>query len=344
MNTYFGQQCCISKDSLTSKEDNVLNNEPIKTEPEDAKTPCCEINGEENQIGEDGIQNHTSKATKLEADDQDANSKPPLSYVALIAMAIKNSKDRRLTLSQIYQYIIDRFPFYEKNKKGWQNSIRHNLSLNECFLKIPREGGGERKGNYWTLDPSCEYMFEDGNYRRRRRMKRPYRPTNHAFQNAYCTSDPRFLDYLNHVHAMSYQIQSQNSPLQSSSLPSILQSNNYHHNAQVFQYPVSTYQIPVSSTLTQDWGHAYSNSYPPSSTPGSVGSDTHSPSTPFYNLPYSYAQQDQQNNSSVSYSYQNNNSSPTFEYYKCSQNSQTQNWCSTTEVQRGYNQGYASSI
>ncbi|XP_022236051.1 forkhead box protein L2-like [Limulus polyphemus] len=102
----------------------------------------------------------------------------------MIAMAIKESAEQRLTLSEIYSYIMNKFPYFQKNKKGWQNSIRHNLSLNECFVKVPREGGGERKGNYWTLDPTYEDMFENGNYRRRRRMKRPYRPAS-SLQKAF---------------------------------------------------------------------------------------------------------------------------------------------------------------
>uniref|UniRef100_A0A8B9KLT2 Forkhead box protein Q1 n=1 Tax=Astyanax mexicanus TaxID=7994 RepID=A0A8B9KLT2_ASTMX len=96
--------------------------------------------------------------------------KPPYSYIALIAMAIRDSSSGRLTLAEINDYLMKKFPFFRGSYTGWRNSVRHNLSLNDCFLKVLRDPSRPwGKDNYWMLNPHSEYTFADGVFRRRRK-------------------------------------------------------------------------------------------------------------------------------------------------------------------------------
>ncbi|XP_043922241.1 forkhead box protein H1 [Protopterus annectens] len=81
--------------------------------------------------------------------------KPPYSYLAMIAMVIQNSAEKKLKLSQILKEISTLFPFFSGNYQGWKDSVRHNLSSNDCFIKVLKDPGKpQAKGNYWTVDVS----------------------------------------------------------------------------------------------------------------------------------------------------------------------------------------------
>nr|CAB3246927.1 FoxM [Phallusia mammillata] len=80
--------------------------------------------------------------------ERDRRGRPPYSYMALIQFAINSSGTGRMTLRQIYQWIEERFPYFKNAKPGWKNSIRHNLSLHDIFVREVATGS---KASYWTL-------------------------------------------------------------------------------------------------------------------------------------------------------------------------------------------------
>jgi hypothetical protein len=85
--------------------------------------------------------------------------RPPYRYATLIAMAILRANNHCLSLAQIYQWISDNFPYYSLTESGWQNSIRHNLSLNKNFIKTKRPSHDPGKGHYWGLTPGHQCLI-----------------------------------------------------------------------------------------------------------------------------------------------------------------------------------------
>ncbi|XP_063286290.1 forkhead box protein K1 [Pelobates fuscus] len=101
-------------------------------------------------------------------DSHKDESKPPYSYAQLIVQAISSAQDRQLTLSGIYAHITKHYPYYRSADKGWQNSIRHNLSLNRYFVKVPRSQEEPGKGSFWRIDPTSEVKLAEQAFRKRR--------------------------------------------------------------------------------------------------------------------------------------------------------------------------------
>ncbi|XP_038597993.1 forkhead box protein J1 [Tachyglossus aculeatus] len=94
--------------------------------------------------------------------------KPPYSYATLICMAMQASKASKITLSAIYKWITDNFCYFRHADPTWQNSIRHNLSLNKCFIKVPREKDEPGKGGFWRIDPQYAERLLSGAFKKRR--------------------------------------------------------------------------------------------------------------------------------------------------------------------------------
>nr|XP_051698894.1 forkhead box protein N2 isoform X1 [Oryctolagus cuniculus]XP_051698895.1 forkhead box protein N2 isoform X1 [Oryctolagus cuniculus]XP_051698896.1 forkhead box protein N2 isoform X1 [Oryctolagus cuniculus]XP_051698897.1 forkhead box protein N2 isoform X1 [Oryctolagus cuniculus]XP_051698898.1 forkhead box protein N2 isoform X1 [Oryctolagus cuniculus]XP_051698899.1 forkhead box protein N2 isoform X1 [Oryctolagus cuniculus]XP_051698900.1 forkhead box protein N2 isoform X1 [Oryctolagus cuniculu len=112
---------------------NLLTNFSLGSEGLPIVSPLYDIEGDDvPSFGPSCYQNPEKKS---------ATSKPPYSFSLLIYMAIEHSPNKCLPVKEIYNWILDRFPYFATAPTGWKNSVRHNLSLNKCFQKVERSHG-----------------------------------------------------------------------------------------------------------------------------------------------------------------------------------------------------------
>lgn len=125
---------------------NLLTNFSLGSEGLPIVSPLYDIEGDDvPSFGPSCYQNPEKKS---------ATSKPPYSFSLLIYMAIEHSPNKCLPVKEIYNWILDRFPYFATAPTGWKNSVRHNLSLNKCFQKVERSHGKVNgKGSLWCVDP-----------------------------------------------------------------------------------------------------------------------------------------------------------------------------------------------
>lgn len=132
---------------------------------------------------------------KFSSEDTCPLQRPSLTYIALIAKVILSSPSKKLNLASIYSAMGERFPYLRDRGPGWKNSVRHNLSVNDCFVKVDRCEDG--RGHYWGVHQAHLKDFQRGNFRHYRRGRdRKERRTGNtggdmAWMKSRCFSESR---------------------------------------------------------------------------------------------------------------------------------------------------------
>ena len=157
---YRARQChlLVSKGSTTCPPCQDLRNQQQTTITGDTiyhEELCDPLDMLEVNIEDEQTENKPNTEDLMTSPVLPSQCKPKISYKKLIMGAIEDSPDRRLKLNDIYEWILSRYPSFSNNRTGFQNSIRHNLSLNKVFIKVdaPNQGG---KGGFWTINPKLE--------------------------------------------------------------------------------------------------------------------------------------------------------------------------------------------
>jgi len=81
------------------------------------------VGNRSNECGQDGGDGDMdSDGDDCSAPGRESSNKPAYSYANLITFAINSSPEKRMTLSEIYQWICDKYPYYRDAGNGWKVS------------------------------------------------------------------------------------------------------------------------------------------------------------------------------------------------------------------------------
>lgn len=148
----------------------LLQNKKPKTEPVQNAQQLQQVNDKDIVLTDqvrafqlrEGVSLPDDQSNSSERDlskDECKGVKPPFSYATMITQAILSNQQGILSLSEIYDWIASHYAYYRHTKQGWQNSIRHNLSLNKAFEKVPRKPNEPGKGMKWQISESYRKDF-----------------------------------------------------------------------------------------------------------------------------------------------------------------------------------------
>ncbi|KAH6624766.1 fork head domain-containing protein [Chaetomium sp. MPI-SDFR-AT-0129] len=201
---------------------------PLAPAPPDYKrpgTPPSAARGRAGAAAKTPLVDHSAGPLMMSSSDVDLSLdenkhiKPQFSYAQMITQAIMNTPEQKLNLAGIYHYIQTRYAYYRyQPATGWQNSIRHNLSLNKAFEKIARSTDEPGKGMKWQLvAESREEMLRTawrGGRGGHRGSSNPSSPS----QLSYITSGPRDMAARDPISARKRKVSPSGSPQPRSSL------------------------------------------------------------------------------------------------------------------------------
>lgn len=123
------------------------------SDADDAKSEEATPNQDSAQMQPPKEKRKPRREYKPEEIPPEYREKPAHSYSHLITESLRGHP-QGLSLADIYEAIMDLFPYYRYCQPGWQNSVRHNLSSSKSFRKVSKEG----KGWLWGLDE--DYLAE----------------------------------------------------------------------------------------------------------------------------------------------------------------------------------------